>query len=134
MNEQVKNLWVEALRSGDYQQGRNYLIESETFSNPNYCCLGVLCELYRERVGGSWEYQPEENEAYSFVAKDGEEGRDASTICLPSSVMEWAELPDSDPSVEAGDELLPLASYTLSALNDAGKNFEFIANIIENQL
>ncbi|WP_420431472.1 hypothetical protein [Candidatus Poriferisocius sp.] len=33
--------WVEALRSGDYQQGIRFLRNT----NDNYCCLGVLCDL-----------------------------------------------------------------------------------------
>lgn len=134
MNQEVKRLWVEALRSGDYQQGRNYLIEDETFSKPSYCCLGVLCELYRQEVGGFWEYQREDDAVYSFVAKDDEEGCDASTTLLPSLVMEWAELSGSDPAVEIEDGSLQYRNCTLSALNDDGRNFEFIANIIENQL
>ena len=35
--------WIEALRSGEYQQGRRYLKKGD-----NYCCLGVLCELADE--------------------------------------------------------------------------------------
>lgn len=135
MDQQVKSLWVEALRSGEYQQGRNYLIDDRPSRNPNYCCLGVLCELYRRKVGGLWEYGREEVETYSFVAKDDGEGwDDTSTTYLPTLVMEWAELPLSDPSVEIEDGSLQYRIYTLSALNDAGKSFEFIANIIESQL
>lgn len=32
--------WVEALRSGKYKQGRQYLRK-----NNQYCCLGVLAEI-----------------------------------------------------------------------------------------
>lgn len=32
--------WVEALRSGDYQQGTGHLRAGD-----KYCCLGVACEL-----------------------------------------------------------------------------------------
>ena len=37
MDKKLKVKWVEALRSGKYEQGRHYL-ESEG----RYCCLGVL--------------------------------------------------------------------------------------------
>ena len=40
MNREVKKKWLNALRSGDYPQGREFLQDSEG----NYCCLGVLCE------------------------------------------------------------------------------------------
>jgi len=40
--------WVQALRSGNYQQGTGSLHE-----NGQYCCLGVLCETQGRLVGGS---------------------------------------------------------------------------------
>lgn len=40
MNAEIKQKWVEALRSGKYQQGRNRLKSGES-----YCCLGVLCDV-----------------------------------------------------------------------------------------
>lgn len=43
MNKEIKAMWLEALKSGDYVQGVGYL---------NYmgkqCCLGVLCEVLIE--------------------------------------------------------------------------------------
>ena len=44
MNPEVKSLWVAALRSGDYSQGRGALAK-ESVGEISYCCLGVLCEL-----------------------------------------------------------------------------------------
>ncbi len=40
MNQKVKELWVKALRSGEYQQGKEHLRK-----DGQYCCLGVLCDL-----------------------------------------------------------------------------------------
>jgi hypothetical protein len=37
MNEQIKQRWIEALRSGEYEQTQGRL-RDET----GYCCLGVL--------------------------------------------------------------------------------------------
>jgi len=42
MNKEIKKLWLEALRSGKYKQGRGQL------HNPSenvFCCLGVLCDI-----------------------------------------------------------------------------------------
>lgn len=36
-----RKLWIEALRSGKYQQGNGYL---RTIDD-KYCCLGVACEI-----------------------------------------------------------------------------------------
>lgn len=41
MKQDIKQRWVEALRSGNYEQGQGVLrTEDDT-----YCCLGVLCNL-----------------------------------------------------------------------------------------
>lgn len=41
MHPEIKQRWVEALRSGRYQQGQNVLRTTENA----FCCLGVLCDL-----------------------------------------------------------------------------------------
>lgn len=40
MDAKLKEDWVRALRSGEYEQGRKRLK-----SGNNYCCLGVLCKV-----------------------------------------------------------------------------------------
>lgn len=40
MDAELKRKWVEALRSGEYEQGRLKLN-----SHGRYCCLGVLCDV-----------------------------------------------------------------------------------------
>ncbi len=40
MDREIKQQWVEALRSGEYQQGKSALRQGNA-----YCCLGVLCEV-----------------------------------------------------------------------------------------
>ncbi len=40
MTSELKTKWLEALRSGRYQQGTRWLQQNEKF-----CCLGVLCEV-----------------------------------------------------------------------------------------
>jgi hypothetical protein len=50
MNPEVKARWVAALRSGEYLQGTSTLRIGDQF-----CCLGVLCDIYSaERGGGNW--------------------------------------------------------------------------------
>jgi hypothetical protein len=43
MNKKWKEKWIAALRSGKYKQGHGALKK-----NNNYCCLGVLCDIYPE--------------------------------------------------------------------------------------
>lgn len=37
MDAKLKAKWIKALRSGKYEQGKDYL-----YKNGKYCCLGVL--------------------------------------------------------------------------------------------
>lgn len=46
MKQEVKDKWVAALRSGDYQQTHGKLAKQLSPTSPmGHCCLGVLCEL-----------------------------------------------------------------------------------------
>lgn len=45
MKPEIKKMWCEALRGGEYKQGKETLYDGQTNS---YCCLGVLERL---RVG-----------------------------------------------------------------------------------
>lgn len=44
-------LWVDALRSGEYNQGFGSLIERDDANNCSYCCLGVACKIYEKQTG-----------------------------------------------------------------------------------
>jgi len=112
MNPQIKQKWVSALRSGDYQQGECYLRKEDGF-----CCLGVLCDLYGKEDNVEWTPSGFDN-AYAFQGNVGD---------LPSSVIEWAGVEGQNPDIDNGTE-------TLAGLNDTGCTFEEIAHIIENHL
>ena len=43
MDAKLKALWIEALRSGEYQQTADTLKDRD-----GYCCLGVLCHVAKE--------------------------------------------------------------------------------------
>lgn len=118
MNAEVKKKWVDALRSGEYRQGEGFLLKGD-----NYCCLGVLCDLYHKETGeGEWIHQGD-NYSRIFSVQGI-----SSNIELPFPVSQWAELPGKNPVVELDD------TKALSDLNDSGMGFHFIANVIEEQL
>lgn len=54
VRQETKDKWLNALRSGEYKQGKNALFERE---DETYCCLGVLgnCafNLSRDMMDGS---------------------------------------------------------------------------------
>jgi len=50
MNLELIREWVEALRSGKYEQGRLALRSKDD----KYCCLGVLCDIAKDRLSLEW--------------------------------------------------------------------------------
>ena len=38
--------------------------------NDDFCCLGVLCDIYTKEVGGSWEWDNSKGGAYRIVHGD----------------------------------------------------------------
>lgn len=110
MNAEIKQKWIEALRSGEYRQGINYLRGNDN----TYCCLGVLCDLYAKEHNIEWR------DSAIFQAK---ELNVAGTTphYLPNRVQEWAEVNGNNPNL-------------LGNRNDEGKTFNEIADIIEKEL
>lgn len=121
MNEKVKESWLRALRSGEYQQGTGFLRRDSSF-----CCLGVLCDLYAKSTGsGNWAVQGD-NEFYTFKSSS-----DDVITCLPESVLKWAQMPLCAPD---GAPELKSSSENLAVLNDAGFSFNQLADYIEENL
>src|SRR5687768_4898762 len=59
MDQYWKQKWVKALRSGKYQQGRGYLKQKNHLTNQfEYCCLGVLCDLYDSKRWKEFDCKP----------------------------------------------------------------------------
>jgi hypothetical protein len=62
MNSELKQKWIAALRSGNYEQA-DHRLRRVRHGNVSYCCLGVLlCVSGRYRVFGN-----DENEYYGFI-------------------------------------------------------------------
>lgn len=127
LRPEVKRKWLEALRSGEYKQGRSYLHYQQAGSGEErFCCLGVLCDLaVREGV-----IPPP-------VVRDGSQGKrtyvgHASTM-PPDEVRNWAYQTMGDPDWRPWS--LSGAPKTLDQLNDIlALTFEQIADQIEIDL
>jgi len=137
---QVKKLWVEALRSNSYLQGRDRL-RALTAESDRFCCLGVLCDLYRKSKDNTdnlqWESNSNPEGAMSF---------DRVTGSLPPIVAIWAGSNSINMSVykpalrdeykkkfgkTCGINLNDFGFTSLAELNDFGFTFKEIAEIIE---
>lgn len=108
MRQDVKNQWVEALRSGDFRQGRGQLHPTDG----SYCCLGILCLL--AEADGVCEFDKHDRACWSKSDNDSEKHT------LPSCVGKWAGLDIK--------RVTPLIE-----LNDAGMTFSKIADYIETK-
>jgi hypothetical protein len=108
MNRRAKDLWVRALRSRQYPQGRGALRQGD-----KRCALGVLIEVaMQDGVRLSMSVNPEH----------GSTGYDGNFGALPIAVMEWAGLRDTDPAV---------GGMSIAMMNDSGVPFEALADRIE---
>jgi len=113
MKASIKKRWLEALNSGDYKQGRGNLRTDD-----NFCCLGVLCDLYDKK---GWKIlNDSEGDYYAYLSG-------SATATLPLKVMEWAGLKQDNPHIPDGKP-------NLATLNDSGKTFKQIARIIKKYL
>lgn len=53
--QEFKTKWLNALRSGNYKQGRNMLVQTSKDLGSLYCCLGVagaICDIDDDRMEG----------------------------------------------------------------------------------
>jgi hypothetical protein len=106
MNPEIKRLWVEDLRAHTELQGQGELRYENKF-----CCLGRLCEVYREQTGkGVWD-------GIRFAGSSG---------TLPKDVADWAEIDDRDPVVKD----CPITYWN----DSSGIGFIGIADLIEEYL
>jgi hypothetical protein len=109
-SEEMRNIsnarleWVRALRSGFYHQGRGQLIANST--PPTFCCLGVATLHFTGMVG-----------LHSIIGDDRYGG--GYTFEIPEEL-----------SVKLG--LNTFARRKLGALNDDGRTFTEIADLIES--
>ena len=109
MNQELKQKWIDALRSGKYKQGTGRLkqiINGES----TFCCLGVLCDV----AGLEWHLRNE----------------NIYGIEMPDSRINTAGLGDSPLFEISNEEQIKLWTF-----NDVrGHSFAEIANYIEINL
>lgn len=117
MQAELKQKWIEALRSGKYQQGKGVL-RTDT---DHFCCLGVLCDLVDPSgwrgtglIETSVDGMDVSQEAYPFFSISDV----GSAVSLPHDLRKQLGLHIAD--IQA-----------LIRMNDSGNPFESIAKHIE---
>lgn len=108
LDSELKQQWIDALRSGKYQQGEGSLRTKDD----EYCCLGVLCDIFDSE---RWTKRPTES-SYTYLYFDE----------YSFGTLKWQLR-----------QLLGLDEHTQGKLitqNDAGTPFSEIADWIEANL
>ena len=146
MNKEAVRLWVDALRSGKYEQAHYQLFAADVVKDDGtldgrFCCLGVACEvaIANEVPGLKRTSASDVVEGY-YSAGSKTDGLMASA--LPPEVVTWLGLEGADandpivktyaPGENHGRNGLVAESDRLSILNDQYKwDFDRIADVIE---
>ena len=110
MNQEAKQKWIEALRSGKYKQGQSCLKNTDNA----YCCLGVLVHVFEAYHG--LKFDQKINDSYNAV----EFGSFCSKSVPPELVIDWLGI-------------TPKHQTLLMNLNDKhGCSFAGIADLLEH--
>lgn len=128
MRKEVMTKWVKALRSGKFKQGAGTLKQYNSKGQPQHCCLGVLCELYNSEMKKSKKKTiPEKIYDNDMDFSFGYSRFGGSKEDLPREVMKWSGIENSLGQFNLSDNHYE----TLADLNDLGRKFKTIADIIE---
>lgn len=105
MNPEVKKIWLEALKSGEYKKGVDRLRSEDNA----FCCLGVLCNLH---AIAHPEFASEQVDKLMY---------DSNSATLGWNVERWSGVEDS-------------AQWALACINDSSDSFEPVIQFIEENL
>jgi len=135
MKQNIMKKWINALRSGKYKQGTETLKQYNSKGNAQHCCLGVLCELYNQEMKKNKKKTLPEK-VYNNDFPYGYTRFGNKLDYLPKEVMNWAGMKNSMGEFYTGitwfgDYEVEKIRESLADLNDNGKKFKTIANIIE---
>jgi len=119
MNKEIKEKWIQELESGKYKKG-----EERLRSGKEFCCLGVLCDIYIKETGlGEWKRD---------VFKEPDTERKHFSI-LPVVVKEWAGLKGVNPKIECYDFDVETIAGVNDHLSPSG-TFKEVTEVIKEQL
>ena len=110
LNKEIKEKWINALRSGEYTQGQGYLYIENSDGTESFCCLGVL-----EYICGTPK-------------------KDMKEIAMPAGLNERKSSTELEYTYEEDNDDYTTWEDKLASMNDLGNSFEAIAQFIEKEL
>ncbi len=124
---EFKAQWLEALRSGKYQQTRHYLHSKKG----GFCCLGVACDMIGVKWSSPTTFDEDDDTEVEiethYITKGGGSDELPSDKDLPKEVIDCLNQRDADRYKGS------LMDY-LANMNDNGETFTQIADWIEENL
>lgn len=127
MKPEVKKVFLDALRSGEYEQGTGRLALVKDDGVVSYCCLGVLsAEGAKAGVCNPLElsdYFTDDQAEKEWVIKasDNEDGVEYVYAYPPQSIYDWAGLTSED-------------GTALANINDKNDSFAEVIEYIDANL
>lgn len=124
MKPEIKQKWLDALRSGEYNHGTIALKRTREGGHLQHCALGVLCEVHSQATGEQWRILNTNLAAefrYYYYGFSGS---------LHSDVVLWAGLED---------DFAPFTDdkgqrCTVCRVNDTTENYDAAIEAIERYL
>jgi len=110
MKKDIKDKWIKALRSGNYEQGKSSLRSLDN----KFCCLGVLCDIIDNKKWETFEKTNSAKASYPYTY-NGYSG------ILSYKMTTELKMKDDE-------------QQKLIDMNDTGKSFAEIADWIEGNL
>lgn len=140
INVELAKVWVDALRSGDFNQTDGRLGRVDNEGNESFCCLGVLCELVAAdgTISRSVSDKYWDEDDYHEIQFEGASGMPGESVIKTffgedasfDSPRLWeVDLPESLVDKYGSEQ----QTIGLSDLNDSDHlSFDQIADAIEN--
>lgn len=128
MRQNIMKKWVKALRSDKYKQGEGLLKQKNLKGDIEYCCLGVLCDLYNK------EMKKNKKETLTETLSGDMYIFNMEADILPKVVQNWAKMKDSVGTFQILKDKDNIGKYVnLVDMNDSGCSFKKIAKTIEKE-
>ena len=128
MNADLKQQWIDALRSKQYKQGKKVLCQVDEKGKESFCCLGVLFDIAGGEVDGEWS-EVKSGNLLPFYSNKDLKVRSAKVKSAKSSNEEF--LPKGFIKFSGVERKV---QNKLAEMNDYGHSFKEIADWIEKNL
>lgn len=134
MDQEFKEEWVAALRSGEYPQTTKALTKLDRSGNVvGHCCLGVACEIAVKKGWLTTTERPDlsgEGKLRGYLGPNDKTMPEVSVLPHVLKNMIGVEDPHGVVGIPARD-IYEVTGLGLPTINDSGESFDHIADLIE---